>query len=238
MPHNASSNRLRKRPNLMNEYHRAGLPKVSVPKTRASTHNLDDRGGSSHTASRRNLDSGGGARVPRVSGRNLHNVDSGGGRRNQSLYTTARNLGKPVDNAIKSGASQISVASPHSRQGIKNNADRMNYDPKSGGKEWANHKYIDKVKTKSGKWRYIYDPKTGNVTKKREQGEYNLDVAARKAGQRNTGRPDSMRGLSGAINNAGRAASGAVRSAQKAGSDFCKAVQGAWASTPLSKLFG
>lgn len=238
MPYNASSNRFRKRPNLMNEYHKAGLPKVSVPKTRTSTHNLDDSGGSSHTASRRNLDSGGGARVPRTSGRNLHNLDSGGGRQQESSYTLARKGGKPIDDAIRNAASHIKTANPASRRGIKYNADRMNYDPKSGGKEWANHKYIDKVKTKSGKWRYIYDPKTGNVTKKLDPSQSNLQSAARKAGQRNTGRPDSMRGLSGAINNAGRAASGAMRSAQKAGSDFCKAVQGAWASTPLSKLFG
>jgi len=29
---------------------------------------------------------------------------------------------------------------------------------------WKNHKYIDKVKTKSGKWRYIYEDNNGNIT--------------------------------------------------------------------------
>ena len=34
---------------------------------------------------------------------------------------------------------------------------------KKGGYEWKNHKYIDKVKTKSGKIRYIYEDDDGEL---------------------------------------------------------------------------
>lgn len=68
--------------------------------------------------------------------------------------------------------------------------------PGEGGREWGNHKYIDKVRTKSGKIRYIYDINTagGSMTdvnklnadkaKKRKQvGAKNLK--ATEAGSRN-----------------------------------------------------
>lgn len=32
------------------------------------------------------------------------------------------------------------------------------------GKEWSNHKYVDKVKTKSGKTRYVYDSNESKIT--------------------------------------------------------------------------
>ena len=32
-----------------------------------------------------------------------------------------------------------------------------------GGYEWKNHKYIDKIKTKNGKIRYIYENKNGDI---------------------------------------------------------------------------
>lgn len=52
----------------------------------------------------------------------------------------------------------------------------------SGGKERANHKYMYKVKTKSGKIRYIYDPEEVKKLKNEQ-----LKRSAAKSSSRNTG---------------------------------------------------
>lgn len=38
---------------------------------------------------------------------------------------------------------------------------------------WKNHKYVKKVRTKTGRWRYVYDPNPGNDT----VDDYDLDQA-------------------------------------------------------------
>lgn len=53
----------------------------------------------------------------------------------------------------------------------------------SGGKERANHKYMYKVKTKSGKIRYVYDPEEIKKLKNEQ-----LKRSAAEASSRNTGR--------------------------------------------------
>lgn len=40
--------------------------------------------------------------------------------------------------------------------------------------DWKNHKYLKKIKTASGNWRYVYDSK-GTVTKSKKYNEYDVD---------------------------------------------------------------
>lgn len=73
--------------------------------------------------------------------------------------------------------------------------------PDENGREWENHKYIDKVKTKSGKIRYVYEiegggskqTNTGDL-KKKANSQKNLLASSRKASSRNTGRSKSSGG--------------------------------------------
>lgn len=67
------------------------------------------------------------------------------------------------------------------------------------GNERANHKYIDKVRTKTGKVRYIYDmasnlPTSNPALKSKAMTSYNLKRASDESKRRNTGRPESMKG--------------------------------------------
>lgn len=67
------------------------------------------------------------------------------------------------------------------------------------GNERANHKYIKKVQTKSGKVRYIYDmaenlTSSNNAAKSKAMTNYNIKRASDQSIKRNTGRPESMKG--------------------------------------------
>lgn len=69
--------------------------------------------------------------------------------------------------------------------------------PDDHGREWSNHKYIDKVQTKTGKVRYIYDDVEGGGSRhrntnsvheenqKRRRQNYERNMKATEEGQRN-----------------------------------------------------
>lgn len=73
--------------------------------------------------------------------------------------------------------------------------------PGETGREWGNHKYIDKVKTKSGKIRYIYDIDTSGGRKrdandvyaerdKKRKENFKKNLKATEEGQRNRYKQD------------------------------------------------
>lgn len=53
-----------------------------------------------------------------------------------------------------------------SEEALKRAEEKFNEKQKANRKQKANHKYISKVKTKSGKWRYIYDTVTKSIKSK------------------------------------------------------------------------
>lgn len=116
------------------------------------------------------------------------------------------------------------------------------------GKERANHKYIDKVKTKSGKTRYIYDVTTAsgshNGPDPRARAKANLKMAQRDSPRRNTGSTRELRrGIAAdkIAKRASRAPGEAASRVGKAVSDGAKWLNDraydAVMSTPLKELF-
>jgi len=103
-----------------------------------------------------------------------------------------KKFGRHVDRALNTAANSIK------RGSIGPNPTASGSGTGMTGNERANHKYLDKVKTRSGKIRYIYDVNTASMTNKttemakKGQAAYNLKKAQQASPSRNTGRPASM----------------------------------------------
>ncbi len=143
---------------------------------------------------------------------------------------TITSFGKNIDKHLNSAASTI-----------KRGNDGYNNPTASGSgsiksdREWEDHKYIDKVKTKSGNIRYIYDGLGGGTSTQSKQArdintKKNMIMSQRQAPSRNTGGGDKEHSLAAETSRAiNRTARDITRSAAKTGkalSDGADAVGG------------
>lgn len=134
-----------------------------VSRKKRDTHNLDPNGGGTRqhiSSNNHQLDPGGGATRQHISSKN-HQLDPGGGARPQSAETQIRNFGRQIDKKLYDAAGTI-----------KRGSIGPNPTASGSGREWENHKYVDKVKTKNGTTRYIYLD-TANKKKSNQQRKQN-----------------------------------------------------------------
>lgn len=102
-----------------------------------------------------------------------------------------------------------------------------------GGKmdrEWKNHKWVSRERNEDGKWVYDYGTVSGGNNQKRTkegQARANLNISAKKAGERNTGSSSMLRGSIQAASISKKAqnlVSGITSSAQSVGDIVGKSV--------------
>lgn len=178
------------------------------------------------------------------------------------------------------GADKMNAQRLANERGLKNAADRADRygqymqgqmsknvpstRPGESGREWEDHKYIDKVQTKTGKTRYIYEVETASGRHSSSKGITNEDLSRakdelskagrvfsgrtspksqlretqEKATSRNTGGSDKEHNI---FRDARDAIGKATYSVQKAASDganyVSKALSDVIASTPIKDLF-
>ena len=110
----------------------------------------------------------------------------GNGRSKPSLYSRADYTGRDLERKVNRKWKPSSV--PSQRPGENLNLKKKSNAPvseKEGEREWKNHKYIDKVRTKSGKIRYIYrtpsdSERKANQKRVTDARTKNLEAAVRK----------------------------------------------------------
>lgn len=139
-----------------------------------------------------------------------------------------KKVGRPVDHALREAAKTIGGTTPSQRPG------------ENGLREWENHKYIDKVKTKTGNIRYIYeDVETASGKHKNVAGEFrdkklsNLkSIADAQERRQQQDYYDKH-----PVEKAFKIGKEAVDSAAKAGSDFINGLGDIVSKTPIADLF-
>lgn len=128
--------------------------------------------------------------------------------------------------------------------------------PGDSGREWEDHKYIDKVETKTGKIRYIYDVgPSGGTDRTSRQGQLNTkkgkEIYDKREKERLANRSpmevvqdtarDARKAFDKGVNDAKKMVDKGIKDAGKAASDGAKAVgdllKSGLSNTPLSSLF-
>lgn len=136
---------------------------------------------------------------------------------------------RPVANAVSKDTSKYHNPTASGSGG----SSRSGNGSGRGGKmdrEWKNHKWISRERNEDGKWVYDYGLVSGGNNQKRTkegQARANLNISAKKAGERNTGSSAMLRGsiqAEGISKKAQNLVSGIASSAQSAADIVGKSV--------------
>lgn len=194
---------------------------------------------------------------------NHENYTNRGYNREQEAFDRGRNPGADRMNsqrlknerALNKGLNDLDRWGQNQRKNMSKNVPSTR--PGESGREWEDHKYIDKVTTKNGKVRYIYDygPSGGENRNSRQYKESRKKAKAeyeRREQERLKNRSpqevlrdtfnDTRKAVDKGINDARNAVDKGINDAKKAVSDGSKAVSDflskGLSNTPLADLFG
>lgn len=133
-------------------------------------------------------------------------IGTSGGRRKSSGVRNASNgltsgdfrrAGQELQRGARSIAKGIENAGRKIEKGVRKNwkpSDVSSQRPGESGREWGKHKYIDKVRTKSGKIRYIYNIDAGGQKQRDANGVHMVnDLKQKRALKKNQQRVTDAR---------------------------------------------